>query len=141
MSKHRNEINGAIVAVSMLPLCDNWCKELKILFNSHCQKECLGERRSGNRLCFTCWRPKIKSSYTDIIVFEMLKEDGSPWFLLSLDVQTRDYKNFSETMKMYFENPETSQVENKKFTGTIIPIVPNSWYHICMGIQGHQRIL
>ena len=81
---------------------------------------------------------------TDIIVFELLKEDGSPWFLLSLDVLSRDYENLSETMKMYFENPETSNVENKRYTGTIIPIVPNSWYHICMGldtVSGELRIV
>ena len=81
---------------------------------------------------------------TDTIVFELLKEDGSPWFLLSLEVQSRDYKTLSETMKMYFENPETSKVENKRFTGTIIPIVPNSWCHICMGldtVSGQLRIV
>ena len=81
---------------------------------------------------------------TDIIVFELLKEDGSPWFLLSLDVLSRDYENLSETMKMYFENPETSNVENKRYTGTIIPIVPNSWCHICMGldtVSGQLRIV
>ena len=81
---------------------------------------------------------------TDIIVFELLKEDGSPWFLLSLDVLSRDYENLSETMKMYFENPETSNVENKRYTGTIIPIVPNSWYHICMGldtVSGELRVV
>ena len=81
---------------------------------------------------------------TDIIVFELLKEDGSPWFLLSLDVLSRDYENLSETMKMYFENPETSNVENKRYTGTIIPIVPNSWCHICMGldtVSGQVRIV
>ena len=78
---------------------------------------------------------------TDIIVFELLKEDGSPWFLLSLDVLSRDYENLSETMKMYFENPETSNVENKRYTGTIIPIVPNSWYHICMGLDTVSGLL
>ena len=81
---------------------------------------------------------------TDLIVFELLKEDGSPWFLISLEVLNRDLKTLSETMKIFFENPETSNVENKRYTGTIIPIVPNSWCHICMGldtVSGQLRIV
>ena len=81
---------------------------------------------------------------TDIIVFELLKEDGSPWFLLEISLRSRDYENLSEKMRLFLENPVTSKLESYWFTDTIIPIVPNAWCHICMGLDtlsGQLRIV
>ena len=61
---------------------------------------------------------------------EVFKEDGSPWFTLFLATQSRNYKTMSETMRLYYINPETGRNEQETFLGTVIPIVPKSWYMI-----------
>ena len=58
---------------------------------------------------------------------EVFKEDGSPWFTLFLATQSRNYKTMSETMRLYYINPETGRNEQETFLGTVIPIVPKSW--------------
>ena len=70
---------------------------------------------------------------TDVIV--MLKQDGSPWFVLELNTITRDYERLSEKMKLIYDDPESGSHVSEVFTDTIIPIVPHSWYHICMGLD------
>ena len=76
---------------------------------------------------------------TDVIV--MLKQDGSPWFVLELNTVTRDYESLSEKMKLIFEDPESGSHDSELFTDTIIPIVPHSWYHICMGLDTVSGLL
>ena len=79
---------------------------------------------------------------TDVIV--MLKQDGSPWFVLELNTITRDYERLSEKMKLIYEDPESGSHVSEVFTDTIIPIVPHSWYHVCMGpdtVSGLLRIV
>ena len=61
---------------------------------------------------------------------EVFKEDGSPWFTLFLATQSRNYKTMSETMRLYYINPETGRNEQETFLGTVIPIVPKSWWMI-----------
>ena len=81
---------------------------------------------------------------SESIVFNMLKDDGSPWFLLEISLRSRDYENLSEKMRLFLENPVTSKLESYWFTDTIIPIVPNAWCHICMGLDtlsGQLRIV
>ena len=76
---------------------------------------------------------------TDVIV--MLKQDGSPWFVLELNTVTRDYESLSEKMKLIFEDPESGSHDSELFTDTIIPIVPHSWYHICLGLDTVSGLL
>ena len=71
----------------------------------------------------------------------MLKQDGSPWFVLELNTITRDYETLSEKMKLIYEDPESGSHVSEVFTDTIIPIVPHSWYHVCMGLDTVSGLL
>ena len=74
-------------------------------------------------------------------VFQILKDDGSPWFLLELAATNRDYKTLSEVMLIRFEDPVTGVTDYQMFVDTIIPIVPHSWYHICLGLDTGSGLL
>ena len=39
----------------------------------------------------------------------MYKEDESHWFLLQFATASRNYKDLSEMLYLYYENPETGQ--------------------------------
>ena len=77
---------------------------------------------------FIKFRPGLK----DVGIFEMFKEDGSHWFLLNYYVKTLEF---------FYENPATGKSDMEKFSGTIIPIVPHSWYHACMGLDTVSGLL
>ena len=77
---------------------------------------------------FIKFRPGLK----DVGIFEMFKEDGTHWFLLNYYVKTLEF---------FYENPATGKSEMEKFSGTIIPIVPHSWYHACMGLDTVSGLL
>ena len=72
---------------------------------------------------------------------EVFKEDGSPWFTLFLATQSRNYKTMSETMRLYYINPETGRNEQETFLGTVIPIVPKSWYMIFLDLAKTDDVL
>ena len=83
----------------------------------------------------------IKYVITNTNVIEMFKQDGSHWFLLQLSTVYRNYQTQSETMTIWFANPVTGKDGRDDFTETLIPIVPHSWYHICMGLDTVSGLL
>ena len=85
----------------------------------------------------------ILSKYktTAIAFFEMYKEDGTHWFLLQVGTTKRDYKNPSETVTIWYENPTTGSHGQEDFEDATIPIVPHSWYHLCMGLDTESGLL
>ena len=83
----------------------------------------------------------IKYVITNTNVIEMFKQDGSHWFLLQLSTVYRNYHTQSETMTIWFANPVTGKDGRDDFTETLIPIVPHSWYHVCMGLDTVSGLL
>ena len=72
---------------------------------------------------------------------QMYTEDGSHWFNFqlgsfpnSLDVQTR----------ILYMDPSTGAFQTELFSDVPIPMIPHSWYHVCLGldtVSGHLRIV
>ena len=82
-------------------------------------------------VCSSVW---VKFWTADSSVIAMLKQDESPWFVLHF-AGVRDHKGLSEKMGLMYENPNTGSNEFEEIADAIIPIIPHSWYHICMGLD------
>ena len=52
----------------------------------------------------------------------------------------RDYNDFTETVSVWYDDPITGSYGREDFTN-IVPIVPDSWYHICSGINTNTGML
>ena len=80
-------------------------------------------------------------------VFLLLKGDGSPWF--SLEISTIDRARFqsevmnneSEALSIWYQNPGTNENLAVDFYDTGVPIVPYSWYHVCLGLDTESGLL
>ena len=83
----------------------------------------------------------IKFWATRTSVIGMLKEDGDHWFNLEVGITSRNYRILSEHMEIWYYNPVTGNHEKEIFRDTFIPIVPSSWYHICMGLDSDSGLL
>ena len=75
--------------------------------------------------------------FTDSVtnVFTFLKQDGSAWFEIDIPTKMRMYQTLSEQILVWYENPVTREQGREYFIDTILPIVPHSWYHVCMGLD------
>ena len=82
----------------------------------------------------------VKFATTDIAILQMLTQDGTPWYRLAL-FSSRDLDKMSETLVLWTVNPITGVFEVQYLTSSTIPIVPNSWYHICMGLDTVSGLL
>ena len=82
----------------------------------------------------------VKYATSDIAILQMLKQDGTPWYRLAL-FSSRDLDKMSETLVLWTVNPITGLFEVQYLTSSHIPIVPNSWYHICMGLDTVSGLL
>ena len=75
---------------------------------------------------------------------EILKEDGSHWFDVSVSTLTGRHQvnnTISEEVRVWYHNMQSEKEESDWLRGTIIPIVPHSWYHICMGLDTVSGLL
>ena len=91
----------------------------------------------------------VQYAHTNAHVFQILQKDGSPWF--SLEVNTMFRKQYqseidkkSEILELWFKDPLTNKRMALGFPDTGIPIVPHSWYHVCLGldtVSGMLRIV
>ena len=75
---------------------------------------------------------------------EILKEDGSHWFDVSVSTLTGRHQvnnTISEEVRIWYHNIQSEKEESDWLRGTIIPIVPHSWYHICMGLDTISGLL
>ena len=88
-----------------------------------------------------CTSVFVKYSTSDVNIIEMLKQDGSHWYLLELSATNRNYEKFSESMQISVVNPITGKDEWEVFTNAVIPIVAHSWYHVCMGLDTVSGLL
>ena len=65
---------------------------------------------------------------------------GTPWY--SLDIfSIKIYDDMSENLVLNYDNPTSGKFETEYLTSSQIPIVPNSWYHICMGLDTVSGLL
>ena len=89
-------------------------------------------------ICSSLWVEVINSNSQ---VFEIYKKNGSNWFMLNLATYNRDFNKLSETLKLHYDNPmtEDQEADQENFRG--IPIVPQSWYHICLGVDTVSGLL
>ena len=76
----------------------------------------------------------------------MLKEDGSVWF--SLNIQTSGRSSYesevhkeSEIVQIWYQDEIQNMHVSMMFFDTGIPIVPHSWYHICLGLDTVSGLL
>ena len=74
-------------------------------------------------------------------VFQILKKDKSPWYSLEINTNSRNYESLSEGLSLWYEHPVTGNLQQEFFSHVIIPIVPHSWYHICMGLDTVSGLL
>ena len=80
---------------------------------------------------------------SDLAVMHMLKQDGTPWYSLSIS-GSKKYDTMSDIsffLFLSYNNPATGKFEIEFLTGSHIPIVPHSWYHICMGLDTVSGLL
>ena len=47
----------------------------------------------------------------------------------------------SESLLFWSDNPKTGTFQSEALTSSRIPIVPHSWYHICMGLDTVSGLL
>ena len=81
--------------------------------------------------------------FTDSVtnVFTFLKQDGSAWFEIDIPTKMRMYQTLSEQILVWYENPVTREQGREYFIDTILPIVPHSWYHLCLGLDTVSGLL
>ena len=83
----------------------------------------------------------VQYAVTASSFIEILKKDGSHWILLTLSHPYRDLETMTEGMRLFYSNPISGKKELEVFRDTNIPIVPHSWYHICMGLDTVSGLL
>ena len=72
---------------------------------------------------------------------QMYTEDGSHWFSLHMLTNLRDHEKMSEIFRIMFVNPNTNQFGDEFLVGSVVHIVPHSWYHICLGLDTVSGLL
>ena len=84
----------------------------------------------------------VKFAFSNTCILEMLNLNSQHWFLLQLSTKERNHKSISnEDMKIWYKNPQSGNNEFEKFTDTGVPIVPHTWYHVCMGLDTVSGLL
>ena len=89
----------------------------------------------------TCSSVFVKFASTDIAVIHMMKQDDTPWYSLAVLIGSREYDEMSESLLLAYDDPTTEKFEVEFLTSSHIPIVPDSWYHICSGINTNTGML
>ena len=76
----------------------------------------------------------------------MLKKDGTPWFSLELSSLVRaqyqsEIDKKSELVELWYHHPLSNRKVVLSFPDTGIPLVPHSWYHVCLGLDTESGLL
>ena len=76
----------------------------------------------------------------------MLKKDGTPWFSLELSSLVRaqyqsEIDKKSELVELWYHHPLSNRKVALSFPDTGIPLVPHSWYHVCLGLDTESGLL
>ena len=146
------EMISTIIFISLTILVDG--KKIKYYSNFKFEKIVYGQEDSVIDFLTLADDPKgnLPESYTscssvsvkifttdDILVIQMLKQDGTPWYRLSIGA--RNYETMSETLTLWYDDPTSEKVRGEFLSSSHIPIVPHSWYHICMGLDTVSGLL
>ena len=91
----------------------------------------------------------VQYAHTNAHVFQILQKDGSSWFSLEVSAMFRkqyqsEIDQKSELLELWFKDPLTDKRMALGFPDSGIPIVPHSWYHVCLGldtVSGMLRIV
>ena len=136
------EMISTIILISLTILVDG--KKIKYYSNFKFEKIVYGQEDAVFDFLTLADDPKgnLPESYTscssvsikifttdDILVIQMLKQNGTPWYRLSIGA--RNYETMSETLTLWYDDPASGKVRGEFFSSSHIPIVPHSWYHIC----------
>ena len=89
----------------------------------------------------TCSSVFVKFASTDIAVIHMMKQDDTPWYSLVVLIGSREYDKMSESLLLAYDDPTTEKFEVEFLTSSHIPIVPDSWYHVCLGLNTVSGLL
>ena len=89
----------------------------------------------------TCSSVFVKFASTDIAVIHMMKQDDTPWYSLVVLIGSREYDKMSESLLLAYDDPTTDKFEVEFLTSSHIPIVPDSWYHVCLGLDTVSGLL
>ena len=115
-----------------------WGKESMIKDFATLTTDKVGNLPDSFTICSSDFITFVSSSNS---VFQLLKQDGSPWFKLSIETGQRNRVTFTEVLKLWLPpGGSYSSYHQDLFTG-IIPIVPHSWYHVCMGLDTVSGLL
>ena len=118
-----------------------WGKESMIKDFATLTTDEVGNLPDSFTICSSNFITFVSSSNS---VFQLLKQDGSPWFKLSIETGQRNRVTFTEVLKLWLPpGGSYTSYHQDLFTG-IIPIVPHSWYHVCLGldtVSGFLRIV
>ena len=76
----------------------------------------------------------------------MIKKDGTPWFSLELSSLVRaqyqsEIDKKSELVELWYQHPLSGKKLPLSFPETGIPLVPHSWYHVCLGLDTVSGLL
>ena len=82
----------------------------------------------------------IKFMLTKNNFIEIYKEDGTHWFQMDLE-HLRDFSTLTERVTLVYHSPVTGKDEVVKFWDQVLPIIPHSWYHICLGLDTVSGLL
>ena len=115
-----------------------WGKESMIKDFATLTTDKVGNLPDSFTICSSNFITFVSSSNS---VFQLLKQDGSPWFKLSIETGQRNRVTFTEVLKLWLPpGGSYTSYHQDLFTG-IIPIVPHSWYHVCMGLDTVSGLL
>ena len=118
-----------------------WGEESKIVDYVTLANDQVGNLPNSFTICSSYFMKFVQSSHQ---VIEMLKQDGSPWFTLAIETGQRNTNTFSETVKLWLppKGSYTSYHQDLfREAHDMVPIVPHSWYHVCMGLDTVSGLL
>ena len=118
-----------------------WGEESKIVDYVTLANDQVGNLPNSFTICSSYFMKFVQSSHQ---VIEMLKQDGSPWFTLAIETGQRNTNTFSETVKLWLppKGSYTSYHQDLfREAPDMVPIIPNSWYHVCMGLDTVSGLL
>lgn len=71
---------------------------------------------------------------------QMYTENGSHWFSYQISI----HQKLNLQTALFYMDPSTGEHLHEGFNEAPIPVMPHSWYHVCLGldtVSGHLRIV
>ena len=71
---------------------------------------------------------------------QMYTENGSHWFSFQISIM----QSSNVQTRLFYMDPSTGAYQQEPFNDNPVPVIPHSWYQICLGLDtdsGHLRIV